>query len=108
MSEHEEQPSAEEQTTAVDPLATADEPNPQARREMEVKILNALLQRGGAAPPVQLAVALYALPDEISEPLEELEEFGYIARQEMKRGMYYELTPKGHGYLRGRKSQEGV
>jgi DNA-binding MarR family transcriptional regulator len=60
----------------------------------ETKLLQALLKKGPALP-VELAVRTYSFPEEISAPLEALEQEGYVERQKLQKGEMFVLTNKG-------------
>lgn len=87
MTEHTDQP-LEEESPDEEELVPSGE-------EIELNLLRALLEKGPALP-VELAVRTFSLPDEISDPLQDLESNGFIARQQMKRGEMYVLTKEGY------------
>jgi DNA-binding MarR family transcriptional regulator len=60
----------------------------------ENRLLQALRQKGPALP-VELAVRTYSFPEEIAEPLANLEQNGLVVRQTMKTGEMIVLTKKG-------------
>lgn len=63
-------------------------------REQEENILQAL-HRKGPALPAELAVRTYSFPEEISEPLINLEKKGLVERQPLKSGEMIVLTKEG-------------
>ena len=60
----------------------------------ENRLLQALRKKGPALP-VELAVRTYSFPEEIAEPLANLEQNGLVVRQVMKTGEMIVLTKKG-------------
>jgi len=60
----------------------------------EVSLLQALWQKG-AALPVELAVRTFHFPEEIAQPLANLEQKGLVERQSLKTGEMIVLTQKG-------------
>ena len=54
-----------------------------------------VLRKKGPALPVELAVRTYSFPEEIAEPLANLEQNGLVERQAMKTGEMVVLTKKG-------------
>jgi DNA-binding MarR family transcriptional regulator len=62
--------------------------------EQEHSILQALHQKGPAMP-AELAVRTYSFPEEISEPLGNLEKKGLVERQPLKSGEMIVLTKEG-------------
>ena len=60
----------------------------------ENRLLQALRKKGPALP-VELAVRAYSFPEEIAEPLANLEQNGLVVRQVMKTGEMIVLTKKG-------------
>lgn len=65
-----------------------------AQEEKENRLLQALRQKGPALP-VELAVRTYSFPEEIAEPLANLEQNGLVVRQTMRTGEMIVLTKKG-------------
>ncbi len=64
-------------------------------QDREINLLQALLKKGPALP-IELAVRTYSYPEEIAEPLSNLEQEGLVERQGMKTGEMIVLTQKGH------------
>jgi DNA-binding MarR family transcriptional regulator len=69
-------------------------------REQEITLLQALLKKGPALP-IELAVRTYSFPEDIAEPLANLEHEGLVERQGMKTGEMIVLTQKGHERVLG-------
>ncbi len=65
-----------------------------AQEETENRLLQALRTKGPALP-VELAVRTYSFPEEIAEPLANLEQNGLVMRQTMRTGEMIVLTKKG-------------
>lgn len=74
--------------------------NLEEQQAKEMELLKALLAKGPALP-VELAVRTYSFPEEIAEPLKNLEEKGLVERQMLKTGEMIVLTEKGHAQLMG-------
>ena len=69
-------------------------------QEQEITLLQALLKKGPALP-IELAVRTYSSPEDIAEPLANLEQEGLVERQGMKIGETIVLTQKGHERVLG-------
>lgn len=68
-------------------------------QERERNILEALLKKGPALP-VELATRTYSFPEEIAEPLSNLEQNGLVERQPLKMGEMIVLTEKGQKQIK--------
>jgi DNA-binding MarR family transcriptional regulator len=66
----------------------------------EAGLLQALLEKGPALP-VELAVRTLSFPEEIADPLANLEQEGYVERQQLQKGEMFVLTKKGHQRVLG-------
>lgn len=66
-----------------------------AGQEAKENLLLQALWKKGPALPVELAVRTYSFPEEIAEPLANLEQNGLVVRQTMKTGEMIVLTKKG-------------
>ena len=75
-------------------------PTIEETEEQEITLLQALLKKGPALP-IELAVRTYSYPEEIAEPLSNLEQKGLVERQGMKTGEMIVLTQKGHERVLG-------
>jgi DNA-binding MarR family transcriptional regulator len=62
--------------------------------DMESKILQAVYQKGPALQ-IELAVRTFSFPEDIVQPVADLEQKGMIQRQAMKTGEMIVLTKKG-------------
>lgn len=77
-------------------------PGPEPTQRLEQDLLRALLEKGPALY-MELAARTLSFPDEISVPLRELEQQGFVARQRLRRGEMYVLTEEG--YLSAQKDR---
>ena len=76
------------------PSATDDLEQLAGLETKENRLLQALRKKGPALP-VELAVRTYSFPEEIAEPLANLEQNGLVVRQTMRTGEMIVLTKKG-------------
>ena len=90
-------PNHDEESGAPSAGVEAEDENIQTQM-IEVSLLEAL-HRKGPALPVELAVRTYSFPEEITQPLHDLEEKGEIERQAMKTGEMIVLTKEGQQRL---------
>jgi len=70
-------------------------------QQQEDSLLKALHKKGPAMP-AELAVRTYSFPNEISEPLVNLEKKGLVERQPLKSGEMIVLTKEGLNQARHR------
>lgn len=63
----------------------------------EQAILKALAR--GAAAPFEIAVRTFLFPDELADPLAELEEKGLIVSERLDMGQMYSITSAGRSKL---------
>jgi DNA-binding MarR family transcriptional regulator len=73
----------------------SDDLKPFDDEETKENLLLQALQKKGPALPVELAVRTYSFPEEIAEPLANLEQNGLVERQAMRTGEMIVLTKKG-------------
>ncbi|RMF26909.1 MAG: hypothetical protein D6759_18720 [Chloroflexi bacterium] len=67
--------------------------------ETQRQLLQALWEKGPAMP-LELAVRTFMLPDEIQQPLQELEKAGLVERHAFKGGEMLVLTKLGQEIVR--------
>jgi DNA-binding MarR family transcriptional regulator len=84
----------------TEPHPIEPQPTDQDIAKQEESLLQALLKKGPALP-IELAVRTYSFPEEIAEPLSNLEQAGFVERQAMKTGEMIVLTKKGQDRIKG-------
>jgi DNA-binding MarR family transcriptional regulator len=80
-------------------------PPPEHTQQLEEDLLQALLEKGPALF-MELAARTLSFPDDISVPLRELEQQGYIARQRLRKGEMYVLTEQGYLFVQRDRGKE--